>query len=71
MSQLRSEMAGGLLTPDQVADHQRALEQLTTLRESNAHLRAHNRDLADTASKKEQEAAEARQQLQPLKDTIT
>ena len=64
-------MAGGLLTPDQMAEHQRAVDQLTTLKESNAHLRAHNRELIDTALLKEREAAEARAQLQPLKDQIT
>lgn len=70
-SQLRGELAGGVLAPEQMADHTRALEQLTTLRESNAHLRAQNRELADAAARREREAAEARAQLQPLQDKIT
>jgi hypothetical protein len=71
VSQLHGELAGGVLGPDQMADHARTLEQLTTLRESNAHLRAHNRELAEAAARREREAAEARAQLQPLHDKIT
>jgi len=71
VTQLRSELAGGLLTPDQVAERERDMEQLTTLRESNAHLRAHNRELTDAAARREREAAQARAQLQPLRDQIT
>jgi hypothetical protein len=71
VAQLREELGRGLLSPDEMAEHARALEQLSTLRESNAHLRAQNRELADTAARREREAGEARAQLQPLRDQIT
>jgi hypothetical protein len=64
-------MAHGLLRPEEMADHARTLEQLSTLRESNAHLRTQNRELADTAAQHEREAADAHTQLQPLRDQIT
>jgi hypothetical protein len=64
-------MAGGLLSPSELAGRDRALEDLTTLRESNAHLRAHNKELVDAAAAREREAAAAKAQLQPLNDRIT
>jgi hypothetical protein len=71
VTQLRGDLAAGVLSPEDKAGHVRALEQLMTLRESNAHLRAHNKELADEAARCTREAEAALRQLQPLKDQIT
>lgn len=60
-----------MMSPEQVTEHGRALTELTTLKESNAHLRAQNKELQDTAMQKQREAADALKQLQPLKDQLT
>lgn len=71
MSQLREQLAHGVLTPQQMAEHTATAEQLQTLRESNAHLRTRNRELEDTAARREREAREARAQLQPLQSRLS
>jgi uncharacterized membrane protein len=71
VQQLRQEVSSGLMTSAQMQEAAGAQEDLTTLRESNAHLRAHNKELLAEAQQARQEAAAARQQLQPLQDRIT
>jgi hypothetical protein len=71
VTQLRGDLSSGMLSPDEKAGHARALEQLTTLRESNAHLRVQNKELVGEASRRHKEAEEALKLVQPLKDQIT